>query len=40
MLVTDGGMATLANERHPLKAHASMLVTAGGMATLANELHP
>ena len=40
MLVTDVGMATLANEVHPLKAHTSMLVTDAGMATLANEVHP
>ena len=39
MLVTDVGMATLANELHPWKANASMLVTDGGSSTLANEVH-
>ena len=39
MLVTDAGMATLANALHLRKAHASMLVTDAGMATLANEMH-
>ena len=40
MLVTDEGMATLANELQRAKAHSSMLVTDEGMAMLANELHP
>ncbi len=40
MLVTDVGMATLANELHPSKAPSSMLATEVGIATLANELHP
>ena len=39
-VLTEAGMATLANEMHPLKASSSMLVTDVGMATVANELHP
>ena len=40
MLVTDEGIATLANELQLVKACCSILVTDEGMATLANELHP
>ena len=40
MLVTDAGIATIANELHFQKAYASMLVTDEGIATLANKLHP
>ena len=40
MLVTDEGMATLANELHPLKASASMMFTDVGIATPLKELHP
>ena len=40
MLVTDDGIARLANELHPLKAPSPMLVTDDGIARLANALHP
>ena len=40
MLVTDDGIARLANALHPSKAWSPMLVTDDGIATLANELHP
>ena len=40
MLVTDDGIARLANEVHPLKAPYPMLVTDDGISRLANELHP
>ena len=40
MLVTDDGIARLANEVHPLKARCPMLATEDGIATLVNELHP
>ena len=40
MLLTDAGMATLANELQSAKAAYSMLVTDAGMATLGNEVHP
>jgi len=39
MLVTDTGIARLANNLHPLKAPSPMLVTDDGIARLANELH-
>ena len=40
MLITDEGMATLANELHPEKAREPMMVTDVGIATLSNKLHP
>ena len=40
MLVTDDGIARLANERHLMKARPPMLVTDDGIVTLANEQHP
>ena len=40
MVVTESGMAMLANELHPWKAPSLMVVTEPGMAMLANELHP
>ena len=40
MLVTEEGMAALANEMHPSKALSPMLVTDEGMVTTVNELHP
>ena len=40
MLVTDDGIARLANKLHPSKAQYPMSVTDDGIARLANELHP
>ena len=40
MLVTDDGIARLANELQSMKALFPMLVTDDGIARLANELHP
>ena len=40
MLVTDDGIARLANELHPEKTEFPMLVTDDGTARLANEVHP
>ena len=40
MLVTDDGIARLANELHPTNAPSPMLVTDDGIVRLANERHP
>ena len=40
MLVTDDGIARLANELHPEKALSPMRVTDDGIARLANDVHP
>jgi len=40
MLVTDDGIARLANDLQPKKAAAPMLVTDDGISRLANEQHP
>ena len=40
MVVTESGMAMLANERHSEKALFPMVVTESVMAMLANELQP
>jgi len=40
MLVTDDGIARLANALHPLKALSPMLMTDDGIARLASKLHP
>ena len=40
MLVTDDGIARLANELHLEKAPPPMLVTDDGIARFANALHP
>ena len=40
MLVTDGGMSTLANDLQSQKAQKPILVTDEGISTLANEVHP
>ena len=38
MVVTESGMATLANELQSQKAPSPMVVTESGMAMLTNEL--
>ena len=40
MLVTDDGIARLANALHPEKAWYPMLMTDDGIARLATEVHP
>ena len=40
MLVTDDGIARLANALQSMKARDPMLVTDDGIARLANALHP
>ena len=40
MLVTDDGIARLANALHLEKAYSPMLVTDDGIARFVNELHP
>ena len=40
MVVTESGIAMLANDLHPLKVWSSMAVTESGMVMLTNERHP
>ena len=40
MVVTESGMATLANELQYWKARSPMVVTESGMVMFVNELHP
>ena len=40
MLVTEDGIARLANELQSMNTQPPMLLTDDGIARLANELHP